>query len=193
MQDGGPSPAEYSRAEESAGMAARLRSLGDAAVGSASPAGGRMPRAATGGVRRPEDDGAGRSLARGGAAAPTARGGGWADWAPARAPQAVAGSRRPGEPPSRDSGPAAAPWAFCPLTSLFSRPPSSGAAAIRRRRPRGAHGWVSPDSEGPCGGVAGLGRTWERALEEMTVSPPLQWGSPPPPRSSLCVFQSLSP
>lgn len=59
MQDGGPSPAEHSRAEESAGMAARLRSLGDAAVGSASPAGGRMSRAATGRVRRPEDTGRG--------------------------------------------------------------------------------------------------------------------------------------
>lgn len=174
-------------------MAARLRSLGDAAVESAFPAGGRMPRAATGGVRRPEDDGAGRSLARGGAAAPTARGGGWADWAPARASRAVAGSRRPGKPPSRGSGLAAVPWAFCPLTCLCSRPPSSGAAAIRRRRPRGARGWVSPDREGSCGGVAGPGRTWERALGEMTVSPPLQWGSPPPPGSSLYVFQSLSP
>ncbi|CAO2633215.1 WD repeat-containing protein 48 [Lemmus lemmus] len=60
-----------------------------------------MPRAAAGGVRRPEDDGAGRSLARGGAAAPTARSGGWADWATARASRAGAGSRRPGEPPPR--------------------------------------------------------------------------------------------
>lgn len=72
MQDGGPSPAEHSRAEESAGMAARLGRPGGAAVGSGSPAGGRMPRALTGGVRRPEDGGAGRSGARGGAAAPTA-------------------------------------------------------------------------------------------------------------------------
>jgi hypothetical protein len=72
MQDGGPSPAEHSRAEESAGMAARLRGLGDTAVGSGTPAGGRMPRAAAGRVRQPEDGGAGRSGARGGAGAPTA-------------------------------------------------------------------------------------------------------------------------
>lgn len=79
----------------------------------------------------------------------------------ARASRAVAGNRRPGEPPSRGTGPAAAPWAYCPLTCLCSRPPSSGAAATRRRRPRGARGWVSPGSEGPCGGVVGPGRTWE--------------------------------
>lgn len=72
MQDGGPSPAEHSRAEESAGMAAQLRGPGDAAVRSYTPAGGRTPRAPTGGVRLPEDGGAGRSGARGGAGAPTA-------------------------------------------------------------------------------------------------------------------------
>lgn len=53
-------------------MAARLRGLGDTAVGSGTPAGGRMPRAAAGRVRQPEDGGAGRSGARGGAGAPTA-------------------------------------------------------------------------------------------------------------------------
>ena len=60
----------------------------------------------------------------------------------ARASRAVAGNRRPGEPPSRDTGPAAAPWACCPLTCLCSRPPSSGTAATRRRRPRGARGFL---------------------------------------------------
>lgn len=142
MQDGGPSPAEHSRAEESAGMAARLRSLGDAAVGSASPAGGRMSRAATGRVRRPEDDGAGRSLARGGAAAPTARGGGWAgwaDWAPVRASRersrgaAVPGNRRPGSAGLR--------WRHGPS----ARSPASALGRLPPERPRsGGGGHAAP-------------------------------------------------
>lgn len=78
----------------------------------------------------------------------------------ARASRAAAGNRRPGEPPSRGTGPAAAPWACCPLICLCSQPPSSGTAGTRRRRPRGARGWVRPGSEGPCGGVAWPGRTW---------------------------------
>lgn len=94
----------------------------------------------------------------------------------ARASRAVAGNRRPGEPPSRDTGPAAAPWACCPLTCLCSRPPSSGTAATRRRRPRGARGWVRPGSEGPCGGVAGPGRTWERCAGGNDSVPSLAMG-----------------
>lgn len=48
MQDGGPSPAEHGRAEESAGMGAWLLGLPDAASRSGSTCSGQMPWAAAG-------------------------------------------------------------------------------------------------------------------------------------------------
>ena len=48
MQDGGPSPAEHGRAEESAGMGAPLLDLPDAACGPGPTSNEQLPRAAVG-------------------------------------------------------------------------------------------------------------------------------------------------
>lgn len=48
MQDGGPSPAEHGRAEESAGMGARLLDLSDVAASRGPTSSEQMPRAAIG-------------------------------------------------------------------------------------------------------------------------------------------------
>lgn len=112
----------------------------------------------------------------------------------ARALRAVSGKRCPEEPPSPGTGPAAASWACCPLTYLCSQPPSSGAVATRRRRPRGNRGWVRLGSEGPCGGVAGPGRTWELCAGRNDRFPSLAVGfaSPPtPPSRPHCASSSL--
>lgn len=48
MQDGGPSPAEHGRAEESAGMGARLLDLSDVAGSPGFTSSEQMPRVAVG-------------------------------------------------------------------------------------------------------------------------------------------------
>lgn len=48
MQDGGPSPAEHGRAEESAGIGVRLLDLPDVAVSLGPTSSEQMPRAAVG-------------------------------------------------------------------------------------------------------------------------------------------------